>query len=72
MEKAPLVAGHDHARRAVVETQKGSGQSAREEHELAAGEFASAQSGTEDLEVGSFGISPIHLFTYSPIDLFTY
>jgi hypothetical protein len=51
MDAAPLVSGHAHARKAVAELQKGSSQAAEAEHELAAGEFASARRGTEDLEV---------------------
>jgi hypothetical protein len=51
MDTAPLVSGHAHARKAIVELQKGSSQTAGSEHELAAGEFAAARKGTEDLEV---------------------
>jgi hypothetical protein len=51
MDTAPLVSGHTHARKAIVELQKGSSQTAGTEHELAAGEFATARKATEDLEV---------------------
>jgi len=48
---------HTYARKAYVEAQKAeikrtSLEPAREQHELAAGEFANARKGTTDLEVG--------------------
>lgn len=42
---------HTHARNASVETHKSNPIAASEEHDLAAGEFASAASGTLDAEV---------------------
>ena len=53
MDAAPLTAAHSHARTAAQETQKAKPdyKVAKEEHELAAGEFATARGGTEDSEV---------------------
>ena len=45
------VEAHSHARNASVETFKANPLAASEEHDLAAGEFASAASNTADAEV---------------------
>ncbi|KAJ5145823.1 uncharacterized protein N7515_000387 [Penicillium bovifimosum] len=50
MEVAPLVLAHTHARNAVLETRKANPVAASEEHDLAAGEFATAAQGSSDLE----------------------
>ncbi|KAF2426544.1 hypothetical protein EJ08DRAFT_699842 [Tothia fuscella] len=50
MDAAPLNIAYGHARRAVVEADKGHAQVASKEHELAAGEFSKARDGTQDLE----------------------
>ncbi|KAJ5576185.1 hypothetical protein N7535_003111 [Penicillium sp. DV-2018c] len=50
MEVAPLVLAHTHARNAVLETRKANPVAASEEHDLAAGEFATAAQSSSDLE----------------------
>ncbi|KAF7716473.1 Uncharacterized protein PECH_003880 [Penicillium ucsense] len=50
MEAAPLTLAHTHARSAVLETRKSNPVAASEEHDLAAGEFATAAQSTSDLE----------------------
>ncbi|KAL3465875.1 hypothetical protein BJX64DRAFT_252100 [Aspergillus heterothallicus] len=50
MEAAPLTLAHTHARNAVLETRKANPVAASEEHDLAAGEFATAAQGTKDRE----------------------
>ncbi|MCJ1353984.1 MAG: hypothetical protein MMC33_003971 [Icmadophila ericetorum] len=50
MEAAPLTLAHAHARNASLETQKSNLIAASEEHDLAAGEFASAAKSTGDTE----------------------
>ncbi|KAI2793699.1 hypothetical protein POX_a00283 [Penicillium oxalicum] len=50
MEVAPLTLAHTHARSAVSETRKSNPVAASEEHDLAAGEFATAAQGTSDPE----------------------
>jgi hypothetical protein len=56
MESAPLQLAHTYARKAAIEAQKAeikrtSFGPAREQHELAAREFAKARKGTNDQEV---------------------
>ncbi|EKV12169.1 Subunit 21 of Mediator complex [Penicillium digitatum] len=50
MEAAPLVLAHTHARNAVLETRKANPVAASEEHDLAAGEFATAAQSSSDHE----------------------
>ncbi|KAJ5994948.1 hypothetical protein N7481_001925 [Penicillium waksmanii] len=50
METAPLSLAHTHARNAVLETRKSNPVAASEEHDLAAGEFASALQNSSDHE----------------------
>ncbi|KAI9371268.1 hypothetical protein BJX61DRAFT_39268 [Aspergillus egyptiacus] len=50
MEAAPLSLAHTHARNAVLETRKSNPVAASEEHDLAAGEFATAAQSTKDRE----------------------
>ncbi|OJJ48919.1 hypothetical protein ASPZODRAFT_129247 [Penicilliopsis zonata CBS 506.65] len=50
MEAAPLTLAHTHARNAVLETRKSNPVAASEEHDLAAGEFATAAQNSTDLE----------------------
>ncbi|KAN0075575.1 hypothetical protein V8E54_006845 [Elaphomyces granulatus] len=50
MEAAPLTLAHTHARNALVETRKSNPVAASEEHDLAAGEFATAAQTCADLE----------------------
>lgn len=57
MESAPLPLARTYARKAAIEAQKAeinrtSFETAREQHELAAGEFANARKGTHDQEAG--------------------
>ncbi|CEL09864.1 hypothetical protein ASPCAL12993 [Aspergillus calidoustus] len=51
MEAAPLTLAHTHARNAVLETRKSNPVAASEEHDLAAGEFATAAQSSKDREV---------------------
>jgi hypothetical protein len=51
METAPLTLAHTHARNAVLETRKANPVAASEEHDLAAGEFATAAQNSSDREV---------------------
>lgn len=56
MENAPLTTARNFARKAALEAQKAeinrtSFETAKEQHELAAGEFANARKGTHDQEV---------------------
>ncbi|KAI9044314.1 uncharacterized protein KD926_001545 [Aspergillus affinis] len=48
MEAAPLTLAHTHARNAVLETRKSNPVAASEEHDLAAGEFATAAQNSSD------------------------
>lgn len=57
MEAAPLTLAHTHARNALVETRKSNPVAASEEHDLAAGEFATAAQTCADLEA----IRTLHL-----------
>ncbi|KAL2833121.1 hypothetical protein BJY01DRAFT_225525 [Aspergillus pseudoustus] len=50
MEAAPLTLAHTHARNAVLETRKSNPVAASEEHDLAAGEFATAAQSSKDRE----------------------
>ncbi|KAF7527204.1 hypothetical protein PCG10_003031 [Penicillium crustosum] len=50
MEIAPLALAHTHARNAVLETRKANPVAASEEHDLAAGEFATAAQNSSDHE----------------------
>ncbi|CAL5871893.1 uncharacterized protein PFLUO_LOCUS6147 [Penicillium psychrofluorescens] len=50
MEAAPLTLAHTHARNAVLETRKSNPVAASEEHDLAAGEFATAAQSSIDHE----------------------
>ncbi|KAJ5199226.1 hypothetical protein N7491_000217 [Penicillium cf. griseofulvum] len=50
MEVAPLALAHTHARNAVLETRKANPVAASEEHDLAAGEFATAAQSSSDHE----------------------
>ncbi|KAL2820540.1 hypothetical protein BDW59DRAFT_113752 [Aspergillus cavernicola] len=50
MEAASLTLGHTHARNAVLETRKSNPVAASEEHDLAAGEFATAAQSSRDHE----------------------
>ncbi|KAJ5685732.1 hypothetical protein N7536_008351 [Penicillium majusculum] len=50
MEVAPLALAHTHARNAVLETRKANPVAASEEHDLAAGEFATAAQNSSDHE----------------------
>ncbi|CAG7970770.1 unnamed protein product [Penicillium salamii] len=50
MEGAPLSLAHTHARNAVLETRKANPVAASEEHDLAAGEFATAAQQSSDQE----------------------
>ncbi|PLN83158.1 hypothetical protein BDW42DRAFT_69218 [Aspergillus taichungensis] len=50
MESAPLTLAHTHARNAVLETHKSNPVAASEEHDLAAGEFATAAQQSADHE----------------------
>ncbi|KAJ5958709.1 uncharacterized protein N7479_005859 [Penicillium vulpinum] len=50
MEVAPLALAHTHARNAVLETRKANPVAASEEHDLAAGEFATAAQTSSDHE----------------------
>ncbi|KAF2395496.1 hypothetical protein EJ06DRAFT_467441, partial [Trichodelitschia bisporula] len=50
MDAAPLTSAHTHARAAAVETHKSNLPAAQTNHELAAGDFVSAQSTTTDPE----------------------
>ncbi|GIJ85630.1 hypothetical protein Asppvi_004491 [Aspergillus pseudoviridinutans] len=50
METAPLTLAHTHARNAVLETRKANPVAASEEHDLAAGEFATAAQNISDRE----------------------
>ncbi|KAI9929809.1 hypothetical protein MW887_011614 [Aspergillus wentii] len=50
METAPLTLAHTHARNAVLETRKSNPVAASEEHDLAAGEFATASQSSADRE----------------------
>ncbi|KAJ5350377.1 hypothetical protein N7541_008104 [Penicillium brevicompactum] len=50
MEVAPLSLAHTHARNAVLETRKANPVAASEEHDLAAGEFATAATQSSDQE----------------------
>ncbi|RHZ53834.1 uncharacterized protein CDV56_105047 [Aspergillus thermomutatus] len=50
METAPLTLAHTHARNAVLETRKANPVAASEEHDLAAGEFATAAQNSSDRE----------------------
>ncbi|PYH99029.1 hypothetical protein BO71DRAFT_308830, partial [Aspergillus ellipticus CBS 707.79] len=50
MEAAPLTLAHTHARNAVLETRKANPVAASEEHDLAAGEFATAAQNSSDRE----------------------
>ncbi|GFF74029.1 hypothetical protein IFM61392_04981 [Aspergillus lentulus] len=50
METAPLTLAHTHARNAVLETRKANPVAASEEHDLAAGEFATAAQNSFDRE----------------------
>ncbi|KAL4957496.1 hypothetical protein BDW69DRAFT_156187 [Aspergillus filifer] len=50
MESAPLTLAHTHARNAVLETRKSNPVAASEEHDLAAGEFATVAQGSRDHE----------------------
>ncbi|RAL14420.1 uncharacterized protein BO97DRAFT_404334 [Aspergillus homomorphus CBS 101889] len=50
MEAAPLTLAHTHARNAVIETRKSNPVAASEEHDLAAGEFATAAQHSSDRE----------------------
>ncbi|KAJ5689048.1 hypothetical protein N7462_003440 [Penicillium macrosclerotiorum] len=50
MEAAPLALAHTHARNAVLETRKSNPVAASEEHDLAAGEFATAAQSSSDQE----------------------
>ncbi|KAJ5182655.1 hypothetical protein N7492_000271 [Penicillium capsulatum] len=50
MDTAPLTLAHTHARNAVLETRKSNPVAASEEHDLAAGEFATAASNSSDKE----------------------
>ncbi|KAL4807744.1 hypothetical protein BDV18DRAFT_107584 [Aspergillus unguis] len=50
METAPLTLAHTHARNAALETRKSNPVAASEEHDLAAGEFATAAQNSKDLE----------------------
>ncbi|RLL99931.1 hypothetical protein CFD26_101824 [Aspergillus turcosus] len=50
METAPLTLAHTHARNAVLETRKANPVAASEEHDLAAGEFATAAQTSSDRE----------------------
>ncbi|RAK83617.1 hypothetical protein BO79DRAFT_211793 [Aspergillus costaricaensis CBS 115574] len=50
METAPLTLAHTHARNAVLETRKSNPVAASEEHDLAAGEFATAAQNSSDKE----------------------
>ncbi|KAJ5775498.1 uncharacterized protein N7511_000509 [Penicillium nucicola] len=50
MEIAPLTLAHTHARNAVLETRKANPVAASEEHDLAAGEFATAAQNSSDQE----------------------
>ncbi|KAJ5794654.1 hypothetical protein N7457_001253 [Penicillium paradoxum] len=50
MEVAPLALAHTHARNAVLETRKANPVAASEEHDLAAGEFATASQSSSDPE----------------------
>ncbi|KAL1962590.1 hypothetical protein VTN77DRAFT_9383 [Rasamsonia byssochlamydoides] len=49
MEAVPLTLAHTHARNAVLETRKSNPVAASEEHDLAAGEFATAAQNCSDL-----------------------
>ncbi|KAK2786501.1 hypothetical protein FQN52_007807 [Onygenales sp. PD_12] len=48
MESSPLTLAHSHARNALFETRKANPVAASEEHDLAAGEFATAAQGSAD------------------------
>ncbi|KAJ9227250.1 hypothetical protein DTO027B5_744 [Paecilomyces variotii] len=50
METAPLTLAHTHARNALIETRKSNPVAASEEHDLAAGEFATAAQSNADPE----------------------
>lgn len=50
METAPLTLAHTHARNAVLETRKSNPVAASEEHDLAAGEFATVAQNSRDRE----------------------
>ncbi|KAJ6107344.1 hypothetical protein N7523_008667 [Penicillium sp. IBT 18751x] len=50
MEAAPLTLAHTHARNAALETRKSNPVAASEEHDLAAGEFATAAQNSSDPE----------------------
>ncbi|KAL4946293.1 hypothetical protein BDV06DRAFT_182664 [Aspergillus oleicola] len=50
MESAPLTLAHTHARNAVLETRKSNPVAASEEHDLAAGEFATVAQSSRDHE----------------------
>ncbi|KAL4788111.1 hypothetical protein BJX76DRAFT_230979 [Aspergillus varians] len=50
METAPLTLAHTHARNAVLETRKSNPVAASEEHDLAAGEFATVAQSSRDRE----------------------
>ncbi|KAL4925406.1 uncharacterized protein BDV17DRAFT_272187 [Aspergillus undulatus] len=50
MESAPLTLAHTHARNAVLETRKSNPVAASEEHDLAAGEFATVAQSSRDRE----------------------
>ncbi|KAL4909379.1 hypothetical protein BDW74DRAFT_146463 [Aspergillus multicolor] len=50
METAPLTLAHTHARNAALETRKANPVAASEEHDLAAGEFATVAQGSRDRE----------------------
>ncbi|KAL4919503.1 hypothetical protein BDW62DRAFT_179049 [Aspergillus aurantiobrunneus] len=50
MESAPLTLAHTHARNAVLETRKANPVAASEEHDLAAGEFATVAQNSRDRE----------------------
>jgi len=51
MDLAPLSEAHAHARKAALQTQNANASGAREEHELAADDFAKTKNGIQDLEV---------------------
>ncbi|KAL4753333.1 hypothetical protein BDW72DRAFT_169320 [Aspergillus terricola var. indicus] len=50
METAPLILAHTHARNAALETRKSNPVAASEEHDLAAGEFATVAQSSRDRE----------------------
>lgn len=51
MDLAPLTSAHEHGRKAAALTHGPSLSNAREEHELAAHDYAKAKDGIQDFEV---------------------